>query len=130
MKHQRIHGEPDGVPEEDFGRLVRISRRQGDRKLVAYIVAVRDAPQAIEFIRQITGAPADTIENVCRVSAALLKALDLRSGDFAELRGDRQKPPATALVLGTLLSVTPNRLTLGLLNGRQSGGFLSSNIFL
>jgi hypothetical protein len=92
MKQQRLHGELDNG-SEDFGRVVRISGRRGDRDPIAYIVAVRESAKAIELIRENTGAAADKIEDLCRASGALLRALDLQPGDFAVLRSNRQTPP-------------------------------------
>jgi hypothetical protein len=67
---------------EAFGRLVRASKCHGDRCAVAYIVAVANPSEAMELIRTKVAEPGCTIEDLGRVSDALLRSLNLSSGEF------------------------------------------------
>jgi hypothetical protein len=71
---------------ENFGRLVRVRRISGHPDTIAYIVARADPAQAMELIRAQAAEPHDIIEDLGRVSDALLHALDLASGKFADFR--------------------------------------------
>jgi hypothetical protein len=76
-----------GSAAEHFGRLVRTSKSCGDKscgdpKPVAYIVAVAKPDDAMELVRTEIAKPGDTIEDLGRVSDALLRALNLSSGEF------------------------------------------------
>ncbi len=64
------------------GRLIRVGKYRGDPNAVAYIVALLDPVAAIDLIRKKAAAPDDLIEDVGRVSDALLTALNLLPGDF------------------------------------------------
>jgi len=64
------------------GRLIRVSRYRGDPQMVAYIVAVANPAEAIDLIRSKVATLEDEVEDLGRVSNALLNALNLRSGDF------------------------------------------------
>ena len=64
------------------GRLVRVGRYQGDRKVVGYIVAMPDADAALDLIRIKVAGPSDYVEDVGRVSEALLIALKLSLGQY------------------------------------------------
>jgi hypothetical protein len=64
------------------GRLIRVSKYRGDKKGVAYIVAVADPTEAAELIRQKIANAGDEIEDLGRVSDALLLALNLQPGGF------------------------------------------------
>ncbi|HUI14440.1 MAG TPA: hypothetical protein VL048_13345 [Xanthobacteraceae bacterium] len=64
------------------GRLVRVGRCQGDRKAVGYIVAMPDADAALDLIRIKVAGPSDYVEDVGRVSEALLNALNLSLGQY------------------------------------------------
>jgi hypothetical protein len=66
----------------DNGRLIRVSKHQGDPKPVAYIVAVAESAQAIELIRSEVGHLCDEIEDLGRVSDALLIAMKIKPGSF------------------------------------------------
>jgi hypothetical protein len=67
---------------ESFGRLVRASRCCGDRNAVAYIVAAAKASDAMEIIRTKIAEPGYMIEDLGRVSDAVLRSLNLSSGEF------------------------------------------------
>ncbi len=65
-----------------YGRLIRVSKYRGDLSAIAYIVAIADPAKAIELIRQKVANPGDEIEDLGRVSDALLIAMKLQPGDF------------------------------------------------
>jgi hypothetical protein len=65
-----------------YGRLIRVSKCQGDEKAVAYIVALTEPAKAIELIRRKVADPDDQIEDLGRVSDALLNAMKLEPGTF------------------------------------------------
>ncbi len=81
-----------GRATEFFGRLVRVSRFRGDRHAVAYIVAIANPDDAMDVIRTKTAEPGYIIEDYIiedliiedlgRVSDALLRSLNLSSGEF------------------------------------------------
>jgi hypothetical protein len=73
----------------NYGRLVRASKAVAGAKSVAYIVALEDAAAAIAVIRSISAAD-DHVEELGRVSTALLKALDLKAGQYRRV-DDAQK---------------------------------------
>jgi hypothetical protein len=87
---------------ENFGRLVRVTRSLGHpNTVVAYIVAKADPTQAIELIRTQAAQPHDVIEDLGRVSDALLQSLNLTSGKFVradEPRGARRIASSVPLV--------------------------------
>jgi hypothetical protein len=62
------------------GRLVRV--RNGDLRPATYIVALPEADKAVELIRSSIGKEGDDITDLGRVSAELLNALGVESGDF------------------------------------------------
>jgi hypothetical protein len=63
----------------NYGRLVRASR--SGVKSVAYIVALENSAAAIAAIQAISAVD-DRVEDIGRVSLALLKSLDLAPGQF------------------------------------------------
>jgi hypothetical protein len=65
-----------------YGRLIRVSRFRGDPKAIAYIVALAEPAQAIELIRGKVSNPGDEVEDLGRVSDALLVSLNLKTGEF------------------------------------------------
>ena len=65
----------------DYGRLVRTSKTGDGAKSAAYIVALEDAAAAIAAIQAISAID-DCVEDLGRVSPALLKSLDLMPGQF------------------------------------------------
>ena len=64
------------------GRLIRVSKYRGDPNTIAYIVALADPAKAIELIRAQAATPGDEIEDLGRVSDALLTTLKLATGQF------------------------------------------------
>jgi hypothetical protein len=68
------------------GRLTRVRSRDRDTNAVAYIVAAEDAETAIAIIRSATDWNA-AIEDVGRVSEALVRSLGLSSGGFVRIAG-------------------------------------------
>jgi hypothetical protein len=73
----------------NYGRLVRASKSDVGAKSVAYIVALEDAAAAIAVIQAIS-AINDRVEDIGRVSPALLKSLDLMPGQYKRV-DDTQK---------------------------------------
>ena len=65
-----------------YGRLIRVRKFPGDEKAIAYVVAVSDPAKAMELIRRKVANPDDEIEDLGRVSDALLAAMKLEPGDF------------------------------------------------
>jgi hypothetical protein len=63
----------------NYGRLVKASKSGG--KSVAYIVALDDTAAAIAAIQAVSAID-DCVEDLGRVSSALLKSLDLMPGQF------------------------------------------------
>ena len=61
----------------NYGRLVRASK--SDAKSVAYIVALEDVAAAVAAVQAISAID-DRVEDLGRVSPALLKSLDLMPG--------------------------------------------------
>jgi len=59
-----------------------VTKYQGDPRTTAYIVAVADPVEAIELIRSKAAAPVDEIEDLGRVSDALLTTLKLGTRQF------------------------------------------------
>jgi hypothetical protein len=72
-----------GAPA-DGGRLIRVTGLE--RKAVAYIVAAPEPETAIAIIGSFIGRD-DAIEDLCRVSDALLRVLNLRAGEFVRTDG-------------------------------------------
>jgi hypothetical protein len=73
----------------NYGRLVKAGKPGTGAKSVAYIVAVEDAAAAIAAIQAISEID-DHVEELGRVSGALLKSLDLMPGQFRRV-DDTQK---------------------------------------
>jgi hypothetical protein len=76
---------------EEFGRLVRTSNDREPSKSIAYIVALSDPEDAIELILSKVGNPGDKVEDIGRVSAALIKALKIAPGGFVRADEKPQK---------------------------------------
>jgi hypothetical protein len=64
------------------GRLIRVSKYWRDPYAVAYIVAIADPAKAIELIRGQATVPGDEVEDLGRVSDALIESLHLGSGQY------------------------------------------------
>jgi hypothetical protein len=71
----------------NYGRLVRASK-SGARS-VAYIVALEDAAAAKAVVQAISAID-DRVEDLGRVSPALLKSLDLMPGQFRRVDDPRK----------------------------------------
>jgi len=65
----------------DYGRLIRVRKYAGD-PWVAYIVALAEPDRALELIRSQVAAPDDQVEDLGRVTAALLIAIKLGTGQY------------------------------------------------
>jgi hypothetical protein len=82
------------------GRLIRVRKYRGDPTAVAYLVAVSDKDKAVDLIRQKVGGSDGDIEDLGRVSEALLMAMSVREGEFVPIEGVRhvaqqqQQPPS------------------------------------
>jgi len=75
------------------GRLIRVGKYRGDAKAVVYVVAISNPTKAIDLIGQKAASPADEVQDLGRVSAALLEALELLPGKFTRADGQRGTPP-------------------------------------
>jgi hypothetical protein len=75
------------------GRLIRKSPSRGASKSTAYIVAVDDAGETIELIKQNVTEPGDDIQDLGRVSDGLLQTLSLPAGSFVILDKGRASAP-------------------------------------
>jgi hypothetical protein len=64
------------------GRLIRKSGYPGDPKSVAYIVAIEDATEAIELIKNKAPTSGGDVDDLGHVSDALVRALHLIAGEF------------------------------------------------
>lgn len=73
-----------------FGRLIRTSKFCGDPNAIAYIVAIAVSADAMELVRTEIAQPGDTIEDLGRVSDALLRSLNLCSGEFVRANKSRR----------------------------------------
>jgi hypothetical protein len=84
------------------GRLIRVSKYRGDPQGIAYIVVVPDEARAIELIRDKLKSSGDEIEDLGRVSDALIKAMSLVPGEILPIAGvshiaqQQQQPQVTA----------------------------------
>jgi len=73
----------------DNGRLIRVGKYRGDAKAVVYIVAISNAAKAADLIREKVADPGEEIQDLGRVSAALLTAIKLSPGEFVRADGQR-----------------------------------------
>jgi hypothetical protein len=81
--HQRLTGLPPiSRSRANYGRLVRVRCGESRAAFAAYIVAEPDPAKAIDRIRTKVAGPADAVEDLGRVSEALLAALQVAPGDF------------------------------------------------
>jgi hypothetical protein len=64
------------------GRLIRVGKFPGDTKGVAYIVAIADSAGVIALIGRKVAEPEDEIEDLGRVSEALLVAMNMQAGGY------------------------------------------------
>jgi hypothetical protein len=58
-----------------------------------YIVAVADADQAVQIIRNKTADRTDDVEDLGRVSQALVRALKLAAGEFTRIGSNYNVSP-------------------------------------
>ena len=73
----------------DDGRLIRVEKYRGDANSVAYIVAIANPSKAVDLIREKAADAADEIQDLGRVSAALVTALDLLPSEFIRVDAKR-----------------------------------------
>lgn len=83
-------------PRPGGGRLVRVGKYAGDREAVVYVVAIAAANQAVALINRAVVRPSGQgddlrIEDLGRVSEALLEALGLSAGEFTRADAPRRK---------------------------------------
>jgi hypothetical protein len=71
------------------GRLIRVHKYRGDTKSVSYIVAVPDKAQALDIITRQAASLTDGVEDLGRVSEALITAMHLPPGQFMPIDGVR-----------------------------------------
>jgi hypothetical protein len=71
------------------GRLIRVSKFPGDREAVAYLVAVSEKDKAIDLIRSKFDSSGEQVEDLGRVSEALLTAMSLAPGEVVRVDGVR-----------------------------------------
>jgi hypothetical protein len=71
------------------GRLIRVSKYRGDPQAVTYLVAMPDKARATELIAQKATNPGDEIEDLGKVSEALIAAMSLAPGEFMPIDGVR-----------------------------------------
>jgi hypothetical protein len=64
-----------------MGRLIRVKNRRGDADAVVYVVAEPDPAKAMDIIKA-AGLGDDDLEDLGRVSEAVLNALALQPGQF------------------------------------------------
>lgn len=69
------------------GRLIRVRKYRGDVKTIAYLVALSDRAEAIALIQQMAADSEDDVEDLGRVSEALLSALAVPNGGFIRIEG-------------------------------------------
>jgi hypothetical protein len=74
-------------------RFVRKSKFRSDQNTMFYIVAVADADQAVQIIRSKIADLTDDVEDLRRVSRALVQALKLASGEFTRIGGNYNVSP-------------------------------------
>jgi hypothetical protein len=71
------------------GRLIRVSKFRGDPKAASYLVAMADKAGAVELITRQAAKLGDDVEDLGRVSEALLTTMSLRPGQFIPINGVR-----------------------------------------
>ena len=83
------------------GRVIRIRKHRGDSKGIAYIVAMADSVEASALIRRKVAASGDEIEDLGRVSEALVGALGLSDGDFVRIDETHRRNPVCPEAVST-----------------------------
>lgn len=71
------------------GRLIRVSKYRGDPAAKAYLVAVPDKVRAMNLIAANVAQAAEEIEDLGRVSDALIASMFLAPGDCVPIDGVR-----------------------------------------
>lgn len=71
------------------GRLIRVSRFRGDPKAASYLVAVPNKGEAVDLIVSQAANPGDDVEDLGRVSEALITTMRLPAGQFISVNGVR-----------------------------------------
>jgi hypothetical protein len=71
------------------GRLIRVSKFRGDPAATSYLVAMSDKVRALELIRRHAARPDDDVEDLGRVSEALIASMRLPLGQFMPINGVR-----------------------------------------
>jgi hypothetical protein len=66
-------------------RFVQKSKFRSDQNAMFYLVAVADADQAVQIIRSKIADLTEDVEDLGRVSPALVRALNLASGEFTRI---------------------------------------------
>ena len=66
-------------------RFVRASKFRSDENAMLYVVAVSEPNHAIEIVRGKVADFSDDVEDLGRVSRALVRALDLAPGNFIRI---------------------------------------------
>ena len=71
------------------GRLIRVSKFRGDPKAASYLVAMSDKVGALELITRQAANPSDDVQDLGRVSEALITTMRLPPGQFMPINGVR-----------------------------------------
>lgn len=71
------------------GRLIRVSKFRGDPKAASYLVAIADKVGALQLITRQAAKPGDDVEDLGRVSEALITTMRLPPGQFMPINGVR-----------------------------------------
>ena len=74
-------------------RFVRKSKFRSDQNAMFYIVAVADADQAVQIIRSKIADLTDDVEDLGRVSQALVRALKSTAGEFTRIGSNYNVSP-------------------------------------
>jgi hypothetical protein len=72
-------------------RLIRKTKRGGDRSPTLYIVAVSKGDQAVEIIRGKAADDGDEVEDLGRAAGSLVQALNLAPGEFIRVDATSHK---------------------------------------
>lgn len=65
-----------------WGRLIRVGKYRGDREAVSYLVAAPEGDDAIKLVQNKLGLVGHTVDDLGRVSEALLQGLKLSAGEI------------------------------------------------
>jgi hypothetical protein len=67
------------------GRFIRVSKFRGDLSPALYVVAIADPSEAIVLVRAQAAHPGHEVDDVGRVSDALLESMNLASGQYKRM---------------------------------------------